>query len=41
MDTWDLETLLVMSELGNNIVNEIYEAQLSSEIPKPTTDTDP
>ncbi|CAF0993892.1 unnamed protein product [Adineta ricciae] len=40
MDTWDLETLLVMSELGNTVVNEIYEVNLSSEIPKPTAETD-
>ena len=40
MDTWDLETLLVMSELGNTVVNEIYEINLSSEIPKPTAETD-
>lgn len=40
MDTWDLETLSVMSELGNTIVNEIYEAQISNEIQKPSAETD-
>lgn len=40
MDTWDLETLLVMSELGNSIVNNIYEAQASNEIRKPNAETD-
>jgi len=40
MDTWDLETLLVMSELGNTIVNEIYEVQMSNGMQKPNPDTD-
>ena len=40
MDTWDLETLLVMSELGNTIVNNIYEAQIPNEIRIPTAETD-
>lgn len=40
MDTWDLETLSVMSELGNTIVNEIYEAQISNGVQKPTAETD-
>ncbi len=40
MDTWDLETLLVMSELGNSIVNSIYESQISNEIQKPNAETD-
>ncbi|CAF2460790.1 unnamed protein product [Rotaria sp. Silwood2] len=40
MDTWDLETLLVMSELGNSLVNEIYEAQISSGMQKPNAETD-
>jgi hypothetical protein len=40
MDTWDLETLLVMSELGNTIVNGIYESQIPSEIQKPNAETD-
>ncbi len=40
MDTWDLETLLVMSELGNSIVNSIYESQISNEIRKPNAETD-
>ena len=37
MDTWDLETLLVMSELGNTVVNSIYEAQIAN---KPNAETD-
>ncbi len=37
MDTWDLETLLVMSELGNTVVNSIYEAHVSN---KPNAETD-
>ncbi|CAF1183410.1 unnamed protein product [Didymodactylos carnosus] len=32
MDSWDLETLLVMSELGNTIVNSIYEANMNGVI---------
>lgn len=40
MDTWDLETLLLMSELGNTLVNEIYEADLSREMKKPNAETD-
>jgi hypothetical protein len=40
MDTWDLETLLVMSELGNSIVNNIYESQILNEIRKPNAETD-
>ncbi len=40
MDTWDLETLLVMSELGNTVVNSIYEAQTSNEMRKPNAETD-
>jgi hypothetical protein len=40
MDTWDLETLLVMSELGNSIVNNIYESQISNDIRKPNAETD-
>ena len=40
MDTWDLETLLVMSELGNTIVNSIYESQIPNEIRKPNAETD-
>ena len=40
MDTWDLETLLVMSELGNTIVNSIYEAQIPNDIRKPSMETD-
>ncbi|CAF4607922.1 unnamed protein product [Rotaria sp. Silwood1] len=40
MDTWDLETLLVMSELGNSLVNEIYEAQISNGMQKPNAETD-
>ncbi|CAF2033615.1 unnamed protein product [Rotaria magnacalcarata] len=40
MDTWDLETLLVMSELGNTVVNEIYEAQISNGMQKPNADSD-
>ena len=40
MDTWDLETLLVMSELGNTIVNSIYESQIPNETLKPTAETD-
>ncbi|CAF0914961.1 unnamed protein product [Rotaria sordida] len=40
MDTWDLETLLVMSELGNSLVNEIYEARISDGMQKPNAETD-
>ena len=40
MDTWDLETLLVMSELGNTIVNEIYEVEIPNGMQKPSPDTD-
>ncbi|UJR37232.1 hypothetical protein I4U23_029941 [Adineta vaga] len=40
MDTWDLETLLVMSDLGNTAVNEIYEVQISGDIQKPSAETD-
>lgn len=40
MDTWDLETLLVMSELGNAVVNDIYEVQVTGDTPKPNADTD-
>jgi len=40
MDIWDLETLLVMSELGNTVVNEIYEADISNEMQKPNAETD-
>ncbi len=40
MDTWDLETLLVMSELGNTVVNSIYEGQISNKIKKPNAETD-
>ena len=40
MDTWDLETLMVMSDLGNKLVNEIYEAKISNGMNKPTADTD-
>jgi len=40
MDTWDIETLLVMSELGNRHVNDIYECQMLDEYPKPNSDTD-
>ena len=40
MDTWDLETLLVMSELGNTIVNDIYEAHIPNEMRKPSMETD-
>ena len=40
MDTWDLETLMVMSELGNTLVNDIYEAQISNGIKKPNAETD-
>lgn len=40
MDTWDLETLLVMSDLGNALVNEIYEDKIPSEIQKPNAETD-
>ena len=41
MDTWDLETLLAMSELGNSLVNEIYEAKISNGMRKPNAETDP
>jgi hypothetical protein len=41
MDSWDLETLLVMSTLGNTIVNNIYESQLGNGISKPNIDADP
>lgn len=41
MDSWDLEILLVMSELGNTVVNSIYEAQMSNEMRKPLADADP
>ncbi|CAF1317283.1 unnamed protein product [Rotaria sordida] len=41
MDTWDLETLIVMSELGNTVVNSIYEAQISNDMKKPNAETDP
>lgn len=40
MDTWDLETLMVMSELGNSNVNGIYESQISNGLRKPTAETD-
>ena len=40
MDSWDLETLLVMSALGNKKVNEVYEAQISNGIKKPNPETD-
>ncbi|CAF3261881.1 unnamed protein product [Rotaria sp. Silwood2] len=40
MDTWDLETLIVMSELGNTVVNSIYEAHLSNDMKKPNAETD-
>ena len=40
MDTWDLETLLVMSELGNTLVNDVYEVQISNEMKKPNAETD-
>ena len=40
MDTWDLETLLVMSQLGNTVVNEIYEVEINNGTQKPTADTD-
>jgi hypothetical protein len=40
MDTWDLETLLVMSELGNTVVNEIYEVELTNGMQKPNAETD-
>jgi hypothetical protein len=40
MDSWDLETLLVMSELGNRMVNEIYEAQMLNGMKKPHAETD-
>jgi hypothetical protein len=40
MDTWDLETLLVMSELGNTIVNEIYEVAIPNGMQKPNAETD-
>ena len=40
MDTWDLETLIVMSELGNTVVNSIYEAQISNDMKKPNAETD-
>jgi hypothetical protein len=40
MDTWDLETLLVMSELGNTFVNGVYEAQITNEMKKPNAETD-
>lgn len=41
MDTWELETLLVMSELGNLVVNNLYEAHPPKDMKKPTADTDP
>ncbi|CAF3410263.1 unnamed protein product [Rotaria socialis] len=40
MDTWDLETLIVMGELGNTVVNSIYEANLSNNVKKPSAETD-
>jgi hypothetical protein len=40
MDTWDLETLLVMSELGNTVFNSVYEVQISNEMIKPHAETD-
>ncbi|CAF0801568.1 unnamed protein product [Adineta steineri] len=40
MDSWDLETLLVMSELGNTVVNDIYEVQISNGMQKPNAETD-
>lgn len=40
MDTWDLETLIVMSELGNTAVNSIYEAQMPNDVKKPCAETD-
>ncbi|CAF1172445.1 unnamed protein product, partial [Didymodactylos carnosus] len=39
MDSWDLETLLVMSELGNTIVNSIYESDMNR-ARKPNADSD-
>ncbi|CAF0882214.1 unnamed protein product [Adineta steineri] len=40
MDSWDLETLLVMSELGNTVVNDIYEVKISNGMQKPNAETD-
>ena len=40
MDTWDLETLLVMAELGNTAVNSVYEGQLPAGMTKPTAEAD-
>ncbi|CAM4818481.1 unnamed protein product [Rotaria magnacalcarata] len=40
MDTWDLETLIVMGELGNTVVNGIYEANPSNDVKKPSAETD-
>ena len=40
MDTWDLETLLVMTELGNKVVNDVYEAEIPNEMQKPNAETD-
>jgi hypothetical protein len=41
MDSWDLETLMVMSELGNTVVNSIYEAHLPDDCVKAQADSDP
>lgn len=32
LDAWDLELFKVMSELGNDVVNRIYEANLNDSI---------
>ena len=40
MDTWDLETLLVMAELGNTAVNSVYEGQMPAGMTKPTAEAD-
>lgn len=41
MDSWDLETLLVMAELGNTVVNKIYESRPTRDLSKPNPATDP
>ena len=40
LDAWEPELLKVMAELGNDVINRIYEANLDDSIaPKPDPDS--
>lgn len=39
LDAWEPEILKVMAELGNTVVNSVYEANLPQEVVRPTTNS--